>query len=46
MPVELPDCRSLSDEVRDAIRQRAVHARELGYAAEVVAEIREMNASG
>jgi transposase len=39
MGVTLPDCRMVSDEVRDALRQRAVRARELGYSGEAVAEI-------
>jgi transposase len=39
MSVTLPDCRMLSDEVREAIRKRAVRARELGYSGEAVAEI-------
>ena len=31
MAIELPDSRSESDDVLEALRQRAVHARELGY---------------
>ena len=31
MTIELPDGRSVSDEVIDALRRRAIHARELGY---------------
>ncbi|MCA1693998.1 MAG: hypothetical protein LC749_04270 [Actinobacteria bacterium] len=32
MAIELPDGRCESDEVLDALRSRAVHARQLGYA--------------
>jgi transposase len=39
MAVTLPDCRVVSDEIRDALRQRAVRARELGYSNDAVAEI-------
>jgi transposase len=39
MGMTLPDCRMVSDEVVEALRQRAVHARELGYSGEAVAEI-------
>ncbi len=39
MSVALPDCRMVSDEVREALRERAVRAREQGYSGEAVAEI-------
>ena len=39
MALELPDARSESNAVVDALRQRAVHARELGYALADIAAI-------
>src|ERR1700674_4596875 len=39
MAVELPDGRSVSDEVLEALRLRALHARELGYAVVAIAAI-------
>lgn len=39
MPLEIPDGQSVSDEVRDALRWRAVRAKELGYPGTVVAEV-------
>src|SRR3954464_3126098 len=39
MALELPDGRSESDDVLDALRSRAVHARELGYAVVDIAAI-------
>src|SRR4051812_45513232 len=39
MAVELPDGRCESDDVLDALRLRAVHARELGYAVIDIATI-------
>ena len=39
MAVELPDGRSESNDVLEALRLRAVHARELGYAVVDIAAI-------
>ena len=39
MAIELPDGRSESDEVLEALRQRAIHARELDYAVVDIAAI-------
>ena len=39
MTIELPDGRSEPNEVLDALRRRAVHARELGYAVVDIAAI-------
>src|SRR4051794_41613825 len=39
MAIELPDGRSESNDVLDALRWRAVHARELGYAVVDIAAI-------
>src|SRR5215210_2037307 len=39
MAIELPDGRSESNEVLEALRRRAVHARELGYAVVDIAAI-------
>ena len=39
MPIELPDGRSESNDVLEALRRRAVHARELGYAVVAIAAI-------
>ena len=39
MAIELPDGRSESNDVLDALRLRAVHARELGYAVVDIAAI-------
>src|SRR3954466_12274571 len=39
MAIELPDGRSESNDVLDALRSRAVHARELGYAVVDIAAI-------
>ena len=39
MAIELPDGRSESDEVLEALRQRAIHARELGYSVVDIAAI-------
>src|SRR3954453_4841245 len=39
MSIELHDGRSESNDVLDALRLRAVHARELGYAVGVIAAI-------
>src|SRR5947208_886391 len=39
MAIELPDGRSESNDVLEALRSRAVHARELGYAVADVAAI-------
>lgn len=39
MPIALQDTRSLSDDVREALRLRAVAAREAGYATDTVAAI-------
>jgi transposase len=39
MAIELPDGRSESNDVLDALRLRAVHARELGYAIVDIAAI-------
>src|SRR3954471_11767930 len=39
MAIELPDGRSESNDVLDALRLRAVHARELGYAVVAIAAI-------
>src|SRR5947209_18696672 len=39
MAIELPDGRSECDDVLDALRLRAVHARELGYAVTDIAAI-------
>ncbi len=39
MAIELPDGRRESDDVLDALRLRAVHARELGYAVVDIAAI-------
>src|SRR5438309_10661837 len=39
MAVELPDGRCESDDVLEALRVRAVHARELGYAVVDIAAI-------
>src|SRR3954466_12080626 len=39
MAIELPDGRSESNDVLDALRLRAVHARELGYAVADIAAI-------
>ena len=39
MGVELPDGRSMSNDVLEALRVRAVHARDLGYAAVDIAAI-------
>ena len=39
MVIELPDGRSESNEVLEALRLRAVHARELGYAVVDIATI-------
>jgi len=39
MPIELPDGRSESNEVLEALRMRAVHAQELGYALVDIAAI-------
>jgi transposase len=39
MPVELPDGRTLSDEVLEALRLRAIRARELGYTHQQIGEV-------
>src|SRR3954462_2561695 len=39
MAIELPDARSESNDVLDALRVRAVHARQLGYAIADIAAI-------
>ena len=39
MAIELPDGRSESNEVLEALRRRAVHARELGYSVVAIAAI-------
>ena len=39
MAIDLPDGRSESNEVLEALRRRAVHARELGYAVTDIAAI-------
>ena len=39
MAIELPDGRRESNEVLEALRLRAVHARELGYAVSDIAAI-------
>jgi predicted transcriptional regulator len=39
MAIELPDGRHESDDVLDALRSRAVHARELGYSVVDIAAI-------
>ena len=39
MTIELPDGRSQSDEALEALRLRAVHARQLGYAVVDIAAI-------
>jgi len=39
MPLELPDTRTLPDAVQEALRVRAVRAREMGFALEVVCRI-------
>src|SRR3954469_8360686 len=39
MAIDLPDGRRESDEVLDALRSRAIHARELGYAVVDIAAI-------
>ena len=39
MPIELPDTRSLSNEVTEALRIRAVRARELGYTLEQTSDV-------
>src|SRR5512146_516744 len=39
MTIPLPDTRSLSDEVREALRLRAVAARQAGYSTDTVAAI-------
>jgi transposase len=39
VPVDLPDGRSLGEEVLEALRLRALHARELGYAVVDIAAI-------
>jgi Putative ATPase subunit of terminase (gpP-like) len=39
MAIELPDTRSESDDVLDALRLRAVRARQLGYAIADIAAI-------
>ena len=39
MAVELPDARGLSDEVLEALRLRAVAAREAGHAVTTIAEV-------
>ena len=39
MAIELPDGRSESNDVLEALRRRAVHARELGYAVVDIAAI-------
>jgi transposase len=39
MTIELPDGRSQSNDVLEALRLRAVHARELGYAVVDIAAI-------
>ena len=39
MPLELPDTRSETDEVIDALRRRAVRARALGYPVEAIADV-------
>jgi len=39
MPVELPEGRSLSNEVLEALRLRAIRARELGYTLRAISRI-------
>jgi len=39
MPIELPDGRSLSNEVLEALRLRAIRARQLGYTLEGISSI-------
>ena len=39
MAIELPDGRSESNEILEALRLRAIHAREIGYPVVVIAAI-------
>ena len=39
MAIELPDTRSQTNEVLEALRRRAVHARQLGYAVVDIAAV-------
>lgn len=39
MPIEIPDSRKLSDEVLEALRTRAVHAREQGFSIPTIARV-------